>query len=241
MGLGDALDDFNARKAKPPAAPGPAKRKGFAFWRKDAAPPQAGLLAARTREGDEAPEPAVRAWGEFLLASEPVPPPRGHHASWWSEPGDARFLDSATFRDMARAFRAGDRIESFLFGTLAERWLPDAPPDAPRIRLPPRSVTMAARHPETGAFLVTVSQEKGLRFHFPQSTPRATREAVWRLWADYVVRTRAVGEGMDAPLDPPGDASPRAWFEHAARVMRQQEAEGATFEAFGVVMDADAP
>lgn len=244
MGLGDALDDFNARKAKGAPPAGPAKRSGMAFWRKDAPPKPAneGLLATRTREGDEAPEPAIRAWGEFFLSTEPVAVPRGQHASWWREPDDPTFSDSATLRDMARAFRAGDRIASYLVADLVERWLPGAaPPGATRVALPEESVTMAARHPDAGVLVLTASREKGLRLHFSHATPREVREAAWRQWADYVVRTRAVAEATGAALDPEEAESPRAWFEHAARVVRQREAEGATFDAFGILLDADAP
>jgi hypothetical protein len=199
--------------------------------------PTGGLMETRTAAGDEAPESAIRDFGNWSYSCRPVPPPPGDYASWWKEPADAKFSESPTFAHMTRAFRALDGMESVVVASLAGLWLPDAP-KADRIALPTNAVTVAAQRGGEAAFLVTMAKDKGIRFHFLQSTPRQDRERMWKLFADYAVRLRAMSDAMRAASDPRSDTSPRAWWDAVALQVRDQEEGGGSYEAFGIVMIA---
>jgi hypothetical protein len=86
-------------------------------------------------------------------------------------------------------------------------------------------------------FVLSVSQEKGIRLHFHESATPAYRNAVLAGLVGYAeFRRRAVTLG-DSPLDDPVDSPPAAWWSAIEHVVADMEGqEGKPVQAVGKIL-----
>jgi hypothetical protein len=104
--------------------------------------------------------------------------PEGQYAMWWPSEGDSVYTDAPARQAIRRAYAALDGIETYILGAFMA--LVGAEEAGVRIALP-QEMTTRYLQDETGApFILSVSREKGMRFHFhPDYTTPTRRDAFW--------------------------------------------------------------
>lgn len=188
--------------------------------------------------GDAAPRvPAVRNDTLGLAPTEDEPAP-GEYAVWWDD-GAGPFRQSAAYEALDRAYRSFDRVRSYVMGHVARTAGlvdGDVPPGA-RVALPGDLVTVPVVGPGGQRLLVSASEEKGVRFHFPvDATPPAYRDRFLRLYADYVGMWAGGLDTHGVLADDTASPTPAEWWALAVAAVRHVEDEqGETAQRFGLI------
>ena len=101
---------------------------------------------------------------------------------WWPSENDASYTTTPSRQAICRAYVALDGIETYILGALMA--MAGAEETGVRVALPRDTVTRYFQD-ETGApLLLSVSAEKGMRFHFhPAHTSPTRRDAFWQALA----------------------------------------------------------
>ena len=142
---------------------------------------------------------------------------------WWPSRPDERFTGSACAADINRTMRALDGYNTVIFAVMGEQFRIGQGVRGP---LPREPVVFFTKGPEERPVAISVSREKGIRFHFPErSTPPAYRDALWQAFAksaekfkDEAVR-RIVCDG-------PVDRNGLVHWEQVLKVIKEQEVSG---------------
>jgi hypothetical protein len=184
------------------------------------------------------PKPPLRPWGTDLLGtlSDDDALADGHYSMWWPTPGDEVFSGSMTVADIRRAYEAMNRIESYVFAAIM-RHLEYIDEKTGRAALPDEMVTLPLKGPEYRFIVMSVSQEKGIRFHFhKETTDRRYRDCFWKLFADDCEGWRNEVERRRWPKDPEKDEMPFKWWDATQKAMSKLEGEGADVFMVGTVI-----
>ncbi len=158
--------------------------------------------------------------------------PAGRYSMWWSSSEGESFASSASFSHIDRAFKSADGVETRLLGRLLSS-LDAIDPHVDRMSYPDDTVTIFLTGPREAPIVLTVSQEKGVRFHFHEASWKSgDRDEFLYQYADYVESIRREVEIRDAALDP--DWEPRAidWWNLA----RESVAANDEVESLGTLI-----
>ncbi|WP_457334998.1 hypothetical protein [Rhizobacter sp. P5_C2] len=122
----------------------------------------------------------------------------GEYGMWFSTPGDECFSMSSTLDSIDRVYEAMRGIEESVFAEVLhctrsiERDVRQAP-------LPDELVVVPVIEAQDVGFLVSASNEKGIRFHFHRSTASALRIELLAKFARYFEnRRQAVQKAVQA-------------------------------------------
>ena len=144
-------------------------------------------------------------------------PPPGTYAMWWTTPGDPDLRSSPTIASIDRVYRAVDGYASYFLALMLEA-MGTADPGETRVPMP-KDVSVVWRGPEGGFYPLSISEEKGIRFHLSiETTSVRFREVFWRLFAEFAEEKRNAFVNARLPKDElsteyPG--GPLAWWESA--------------------------
>lgn len=153
---------------------------------------------------------------------------RDDYLMWWPAEDGERFVDTAACAALTRIYAGCDGIESHLVGLLHPHLGIDLGVDTQgrlvRIPLPEDSQLFSVRGPEDRPFIVSLSAEKGIRFHFPKgTTPPAYRDRYLAHFAGYVEFWRSVFLKHEVELDTYGDLHPASWWALLMGYFSQEE------------------
>ena len=172
--------------------------------------------------GDAPPVNPTQPFGPWSLRrwTDPVPPTT--YALWWRAPGDDSFAASRAGASFDRFVTALDGYTTYFLGSLAANL--GIREDNARLALPPE-LLVPVETPGQCLVLLSASQEKGIRLHFPTDTPREDRELLLHHLAQAAESMRAGVVASGAPLD---DAKDREWARNWAflrKTAAQQDPE----------------
>lgn len=175
----------------------------------------------------------LRTFAPDWLVNSEEPPAAGNYAMWAEHPEEPVFSQSPSMESIGRAYRASSGIDSYIAAAfLREFGL--VPEDAGRIDLPEELMTLAAQGPEGQPLILSISREKGVRFHFHSECPPQYRNRFWHCYARFCegMREHVLNHGLSA--DDPDD--PQQWWLHSEQFVRQKIDEGAEpVQAFGAI------
>jgi hypothetical protein len=169
----------------------------------------------------------------FRPGPDPVPP--GTYAMWLPTPGEPRFTPSEARRHIGRAYRAAAGIETFALANLLRR-LGVVGEGSRRVAVPDDLASFPVLGPDDLVFVVSASQEKGIRFHFHQSATPEYRNRVLAGWVAYLAFLRRAVNLSGAPLDEPRDQDPAAWWAAMDGAVTQMEGRGEPVQAVGQIL-----
>jgi hypothetical protein len=188
---------------------------------------------ARPPEGDLPTEGGHDFLDSFRPGPDPVPP--GSYAMWLPSPSEPRFTPSKTRRLIGLAYRAAAGIETFALADLLRR-LGAVGEDSRRVALPDELASFPVCGPDDQVFVVSASQEKGIRFHFHQSATPEYRNRVLSGWVAYLAFRRRAVNLSGAPLDEPSGQNPAAWWSAMEGAVTQMEGRGEPVQAVGQML-----
>jgi hypothetical protein len=151
-----------------------------------------------------------------LVQLEDIPP--GAYAMWWATDDHPSFGESVAAKSIGRVYRALDGIETYVLVDLL-RLIDAIETDSTRMAYPEEPLQIFVEGPEQQPLVLTISQEKGIRFHFNMNiTPIAYRDEFLRQFAEYAESWKRRIEAAQRPKDQ--DWEPRAlgWWELAEKV-----------------------
>ena len=162
-------------------------------------------------------------------------PPGGEFSMWWPASEGEMFSCSRTFPFIDRAYRSLSGYETYVHAAIM-RSLGYEGEGVGRLRLPERSETFSLEGPEGALVLLSLSQEKGIRFLFPvTTTPHAYRDAFWQVFSEYAAFWNAAASGKKFTTDPVAGQTPMGWWEQASLAMKLEEERGARLTGFGTI------
>ncbi len=169
----------------------------------------------------------------FRNGPDPLPP--GKYAMWLPSPAEPKFAQSKTRQNIGRVYTAVAGIETYIVADILRR-LGAVSEDSRRVRLPEDLMSFPVLGPEDGVFVLSLSQEKGIRFHFHDSASPVYRNAVLAGlvgYAEFRRRTLKLGESS---LDEAAEWPPAAWWSGNERVAAHMEGEGEPVQAVGQIL-----
>lgn len=169
------------------------------------------------------------------LRPGPDPVPRGEYAMWFPSPEEPLFLPSETRRNIGRAYEAAVGIETLILADLL-RPLGAVAEDALRVELPEDLVTFSVLDPTGHVWILSASQEKGIRFHFPKSTLASHRNGVLFSFIRHLESRRRVFAASSTPFDVSGETKPRDWWRTMERAVAAIEAREGPVQAVGAIV-----
>jgi hypothetical protein len=211
-----------------------------AFYRRTGAKlqPKAGLAPGDGLSPDDhARYEAIVSFVKSLQAVEELPP--GRYAMWWAADDAERFQDSPCFRSWDAVYRALDGIESWVMAMLVGAVRPGEVKST-RLAYPATPIQFFVQGPEQQDFVLSLSQEKGVRFHFnPEQCEPAYRDRFVASFAAFARALRFLVEQQASELDP--DREPKAlnWWNASKVVLPHLEEEGDPARFFGVLLLGD--
>jgi hypothetical protein len=169
----------------------------------------------------------------FRPGPDPVPP--GTYAMWLPSPSEPLFAPSGARRHIGRAYRAAVGIETFALADILRR-LGAVGEDTRRVAVPDDLASFPVLGPDDQVFVVSASQEKGIRFHFHQSATPEYRNKVLAGFVAYLGFRRRSVNLSGAPLDESRDQNPAAWWGGMERVVTEMEGRGEPVQAVGQML-----
>lgn len=156
--------------------------------------------------------------------------PEGRYAMWWASEGDASFVESACFVQLNRIYESDHGVETRLLARLLSS-IDAIDPDIKRMTYP-EPLTVFLRGPQDAPLVTTISQEKGIRFHFHEDTcTKKYRDTLLTQFADYVESLRTETMKADSEVDDEWEPSAKGWWELAKEAAKTEDVH-----SFGVVV-----
>ena len=205
----------------------------------------AGLIGCMDETSTPSPDPVAvdqpdqqQPMSEFVATLTQVEDvPDGRYSMWWSKDNADSFVDSPCHAALERIYKFADGIETRLLGTLLSG-IDAIEPHVDRIQYLDESLTVYLNGPEANPVVLTVSQEKGIRFHFHETTCKAEyRDEFLQRYADYVAAIRTEVEENGSALDPEWDPRALEWWQLSINAMNQME----DVESFGAIVIESTP
>lgn len=174
---------------------------------------------------------------DFLDQIRPGPEtyPPGDYAMWLPSADERLFGLSETRRELGRVYQALAGIETYAVAQLLQR-LGAVGEDARRVALPDELASFSVSGPDDQVFALSVSREKGIRFHFHGSATPAYRTRVLAGFVAYLEALRRVVTLAGALMDEPGEDSPADWWRFMEQVLGQMEDRGEPVQAVGKIV-----
>jgi hypothetical protein len=137
--------------------------------------------------------------------------PKGLYSMWLPTADDPSFTRSASRAIIGELFQAAEGIESYAAAAIL-RQIGRVRTEAIRVTLPEETRAFPVVGPGDGRFVVSVSAEKGVRFHFSATTAPSYRDAILQGFTSYVngLKERLTTGGYEP--DPADDDTPAGWW-----------------------------
>ena len=165
----------------------------------------------------------------------PDPAPPGTYAMWLPSTGEPQFASSGARRHVGRAYKAVVGIETFALADILRR-LGAVGEDTRRVAVPDDLASFPVLGPDDQVFVISASQEKGIRFHFHQSATPEYRNKMLAGFVAYLAFRRRSVNLSGAPLDEPRDQNPAEWWGGMERVVTEMEGQGEPVQAVGQML-----
>lgn len=159
-------------------------------------------------------------------------PPEGSYSIWWKDSESGSWEDSACVEEITRFYESVDGVESYLVGlTLHSLGVLDQPG---RQGLPEGETTLPMVGPEGMPILMSLSAEKGVRFHIREDPNNVDyRNNFWRSAANLAQETRIMVEDQGYPMDEKGDESPLKWWKFNLAALNHLREDGDEIQHIG--------
>ncbi len=159
----------------------------------------------------------------------------GTYAMWWSGQSEPSFNNSPTMGMIHSIYENSEGIYSYLFADFL-MMLKVVERGTSQVALPPKPFSVALKGPEDVMFLLTVSQDKGIRFHFNKATTHeAYRQRFLNLYDRYVYEFKSEVQKLNLPQDPPSQLSPLQWWYKNKSTLAQLDSQGQVVPEFGSI------
>jgi len=159
-------------------------------------------------------------------------PAEGTYSMWWkeSEPGGQE--DLTCVRDITRFYEFTEGVESYLVGLILHALGVTEQPG--RQALPEDEATLPMIGPEGMAILMSLSVEKGVRFHIREEPNNVDyRNSFWSAAAALAQETRSMVDDQCYPLDERGSETPLQWWEFNLAAINHIEEDGDEIQHIG--------
>jgi hypothetical protein len=124
-----------------------------------------------------APGNPLRQFGADVLSRHQGERTKGNYAMLWADETQPNILATKCFKDIHRSFTAMAGVESYVVASIFQK-LGLVEAEVQRMKLPQKLMTIPVVGPEDQTFILSVSEEKGVRFHFnSQITTAEYRDA----------------------------------------------------------------
>ena len=163
------------------------------------------------------------------------PIPAGVYAMWSPAPSEPHFASSAARKYIGQAYVAAAGIETFVLGFLLQR-LGVVGEETGRVALPETVARFIVLGRDGRPFIVSASQEKGIRFHFHQSTDAEYRNQVLAGWVAYLAFLQRSVRLSGVAFDKPREQDPALWWATMERAVVAMEDSGEPVEAIGQML-----
>jgi hypothetical protein len=176
----------------------------------------------------------IEAFLDSVRLIDEVPP--GKYTMWAASADQQRFSESEVVPTIENIYEASEGYESFILARLVTHFgLVDAP--VRRIHYAPdEMLDLPIRHVSGEEFILTISQEKGIRFHFATPSCGVIRRV--EVLSAYLGFVRAVRSEFAGDMDPPWDPRALGWWQMLAAMNRKAESDGGSIEAVGTIENA---
>ncbi|MEM1183005.1 MAG: hypothetical protein AAGM22_31980 [Acidobacteriota bacterium] len=157
----------------------------------------------------------------------------GDHSMWWPTEEDSDAPKSPVLADIDRFYGAVDGREAWFVGFLLHGLgvLEEARPEPPPEELGVFNVT----GPEGQTLLVSLSAEKGLRFHFHRSQDPTYRDRFWRHIAAFAVHFRGQLDRQGVPEAEATRERPAEWWRLTRGVLATLGEKGQAPRGVGTI------
>lgn len=173
----------------------------------------------------------------FQLADmrfEKKPKLKGTYAMWWSDHGVEKYGNSETYNLLSRLYEVYKGYETYLLGYLLRQTRITEELELQRMILPETTEKFAVIGPENKLIVLSVSQEKGIRFLFPiTSTSKEYRERFLKGVLVDFLSTRLYLEENDLEKDEAKEINSYDWFTFMSKITVDKENKGEKIEVIG--------
>lgn len=149
----------------------------------------------------------------------------GDYEMWAPSPGDAVFSASPTLACIDRIYEAARGAEDVSFAEILH-YLGALEHGIKDLVLPEESAVFPVVGKQGQSFLVSASEEKGIRFHFPQTASPECRNEVLNLFASHLeARRREFLENASRRRFPASEGE-TTWWSMMKQATRELEEKG---------------
>lgn len=157
----------------------------------------------------------------------------GEYAMWWNEKGDELFHKSKTKESLDGIYESMKGYESYILGYILSEIKMKGFEEFQRVALPDQEGTFVVKGPEFLNIVLSVSQEKGIRFQFPKAHASSQyRNRFLKQIHSSIEAFKIVLMIQEAPLDEEKDENGYDWYKFMTRVIEKKEKEDELTEGF---------
>ena len=161
------------------------------------------------------------------LSYNETPELKGEYAMWHSDKHDSTFYKSVTNTTLLELYECIKGYESYIFGYLLSEIKMKGFEEFKRVSLPSDENSFVVKGPEYNDIIISVSQEKGIRFQFHRpSTTHQYRERLLKQILSSLKAFQVMLTMKQMPKDEELDENGYDWYTFMARVIEKQEKEG---------------
>ena len=146
---------------------------------------------------------------------------------WFSEANDNVFYTSTSKKCLDEIYECVKGYESYMFGYLLSEIKMKGFEEFQRVGLPVDENNFVVIGPEYKDIIVSVSQEKGIRFRFPkETTSYQYRERFLSQIQSSLQSFQVILSMKQVPKDEEADENGYDWYNFMTRVIEKKEKEG---------------
>ncbi len=152
---------------------------------------------------------------------------KGNYGMWWNESGDMVFHTSKTKEYLDKIYESVKGYESYILGFLLSEIKIKGFEEFQRVKLPADEKIFVVKGPEYVNIVVSVSQEKGIRFLFPKEiASHQYRERFLKQIQTSFQAFQVFLMMKQVPKDEETDENSYDWYKFMTRVVEKKEKEG---------------
>lgn len=161
------------------------------------------------------------------LSYNEKPDLKGDYAMWYSDANDNVFHTSNTKKSLDEIYECAKGYESYMFGYLLSEIKMKGFEEFQRVALPNDEKNFVVKGPEYKDIVISVSQEKGIRFQFPkETTTYQYRERFLKQIQSSLQAFHVILSLKQVPKDEETDENGYDWYKFMTRVLEKKENEG---------------
>lgn len=175
-------------------------------------------------------------WSPDLFEQVEEKLPAGHYSMWWPSDQERCFTGSRIAGYIQSAYLNLRGYEWALLTTLAKHLelIEDRPGHF--VKLPEELLQLSLQGPDDVIFLLSASQEKGVRFHFHESTPVDYRNYFWKLYSEFCAEVRAQAGDHRPPAAFRQESDPLQWLTTLTDMLASQEGKTIVPASVGTIV-----